>query len=101
VINKKVGVFASFMSMFGMSTGGCVQFQAAYLEKDGHGFGTHCRLFTKKFASYQANLDISVGGSANWGCQKSYTWDVDVNASFNWNAGWKRDVNETLAIEFN
>jgi hypothetical protein len=87
--NRKYGIISSFLSMFGMSTGGCVQFQAAYLEKEGHGFATHCRLFTKKFSPPQANLDISVGGTTKWGCQKSYTWDVDVNASFSWGAGWK------------
>jgi hypothetical protein len=87
-INRKYGIISSFLSMFGMSKGGCVQFQAAYLEKDGKGFGTHCRLFTKAFTPTQANLDISGGGSSKWGCQKSYTWDVDVNASFNWGFGW-------------
>jgi hypothetical protein len=87
--NRKYGIISSFLSMFGMSKGGCVQFQAAYLEKEGHGFATHCRLFTKQFTPAQANLDISVGGTSKWGCQKSYTWDVDVNASFSWGAGWK------------
>ncbi|RMZ69544.1 nad mitochondrial precursor [Pyrenophora seminiperda CCB06] len=80
-VNRKGGIIGSFLSMFGMNKGGCVQFQAAYLEKDGVGFGTHCRLFTKKFAAAQANLEINTGG---WGCQKSYTFDLDVNASFNW-----------------
>jgi hypothetical protein len=88
--NKKYGVWTAWMSMFGFSTGGCVQFQAAYLEKEGHGFATHCRLFTKKFTPAQANLDVSVavGGSTKWGCQKSFTYDVDVNAGFSWGAGW-------------
>ncbi|KAF1941369.1 hypothetical protein EJ02DRAFT_455174 [Clathrospora elynae] len=86
-VNKQSGFFGSFMSMWGSNKGGCVQFQAAYLEKNGVGFGTHCRLFTKKFTPAQASLDISVGGTSQWGCQKSYTWDVDVNASFNW-GGW-------------
>ena len=86
-VNKKLGLIETLLSMFGMNKGGCVQFQAAYLEKAGKGFGTPCHLFTKKFTPAQANLDISVGGSSQWGCQKSYTWDVDVNASFNW-GGW-------------
>ena len=86
-VNRKHGIIGMWLSMFGMNKGGCVQFQAAYLEKEGKGFGTHCRLFTKKFTPAQANLDISVGGSSKWGCQKSFTWDVDVNASFNW-GGW-------------
>jgi hypothetical protein len=86
-INRKHGIIGMVLSLFGMNKGGCVQFQAAYLEKAGLGFGTHCRLFTKKFTPAQANLDISIGGTSKWGCQKSYTWDVDVNASFNW-GGW-------------
>ncbi|KAL6710480.1 hypothetical protein ACN47E_008528 [Coniothyrium glycines] len=94
-INKKRGLMGAFLSMFGMNKGGCVQFQAAYLEKESKGFGTHCRLFTKKFTPAQANLDVSMGGASKWGCQKSFTWDVDVNASFNW-GGWsyrsKREV---------
>ncbi|KAH3942327.1 hypothetical protein HBI56_194760 [Parastagonospora nodorum] len=98
IVNKKAGWINLVMSMFGMNKSACVQFQAAYIEKAGHGVGTHCRLFTKKFSSFQANLDISVGGSANFGCQKSFTWDLDVNASFDFN--WKRDLNETLAINF-
>jgi hypothetical protein len=100
-LNKKLGIFATFMNSFGFSTGGCVQFQAAYLEKSGHGLGTHCRLFSKKFASYQANLDLSVGVSGSaYACQKSFTWDLDVNASFDFNsASWKRSINETLEIE--
>ncbi|KAF9696586.1 hypothetical protein EKO04_005621 [Ascochyta lentis] len=88
-VNRKFGVIGAFLSMLGMNKGGCIQFQAAYLEKAGKGFGTHCRLFSKKFTPQQATLDISVGGSSQWGCQKSYTWDVDVNASFNW-GGWSR-----------
>lgn len=80
-LNKKVGIVGSILAMFGMNKGGCVQFQAAYLEKKGKGFGTHCRLFTKKFTPLQANLDISAGNSA-WGCQKSFTFDLDVNAKF-------------------
>jgi hypothetical protein len=101
IINKKVGILASFMSFWGMNTGACVQFQAAYLEKSGKGLGTHCRLFTKKFASYQANLDLSIGVSGSaYSCQKSLTWDLDVNASFDFStAGWKRDLNQTLEIE--
>jgi hypothetical protein len=87
-VNRKYGFLSSFLSLFGFSTGGCVQFQASYLEKKGHGFATHCRLFTKKFTPAQANLDISVGAGAEWGCQKSFTYDVDVNANFNWGAGW-------------
>jgi hypothetical protein len=99
VVNKKFGLIGSILSMFGMNKGACVQFQAAYLEKHGKGFGTHCRLFTKKFASYQADLDISLGGSI-YGCQKSFTWDVDVNAHFELGLGWKskRD-NATLTFE--
>jgi hypothetical protein len=89
-VNRKVGIIGAFLSMLGMNKGGCVQFQAAYLEKAGKGFGTHCRLFTKQFTPQQATLDISVGGSSSWGCQKSYTWDVDVNASFNWGLSWKK-----------
>ncbi|KAG9388826.1 hypothetical protein A1F94_001719 [Pyrenophora tritici-repentis] len=80
-VNRKGGIIGAFLSMFGMNKGGCVQFQAAYLEKDGVGFGTHCRLFTKKFVAAQANLEINTAG---WGCQKSFTFDLDVNASFNW-----------------
>ena len=46
--------------------------------------------FNKKFIPSQATFDISVGGTSKWGCQKSYTWDVDVNANFNWGGfGWK------------
>lgn len=52
--NRKSGMMGAFMSMFGFNKGGCVQFQAAYLEKSGKGFGTHCRLFTKKFSASQA-----------------------------------------------
>ncbi|OAL00998.1 hypothetical protein IQ06DRAFT_247819 [Phaeosphaeriaceae sp. SRC1lsM3a] len=84
-VNKAVGLWNMLLSFFGMGKASCVQFSAAYLEKDGKGFGTNCRLFTKKFTPSQATLDIS--GSGDWGCQKSYTWDVDVNAQFNW-AGW-------------
>ncbi|KAH9861439.1 hypothetical protein J1614_011185 [Plenodomus biglobosus] len=80
-LNKKVGIVGSILAIFGMNKGGCVQFQAAYLEKKGKGFGTHCRLFTKKFTPLQANLDINAGNSA-WGCQKSFTFDLDVNAKF-------------------
>lgn len=87
-VNRAKGIIGAFLSLLGMNKGGCVQFQAAYLEKAGKGFGTHCRLFTKKFTPPQVNLDISLGGSG-WGCQKSYTWDVDVNASFNWGLPWK------------
>lgn len=86
-VNRAKGIIGAFLSILGMNKGGCVQFQAAYLEKAGKGFGTHCRLFTQKFQPQQATLDISVGGSSGWGCQKSFTWDVDVNASFNW-GGW-------------
>ncbi|KAH6643558.1 hypothetical protein C7974DRAFT_299922 [Boeremia exigua] len=88
-VNRAKGLLGAILSMLGMNKGGCVQFQAAYLEKSGKGFGTHCRLFTKKFTPAQATLDISVGGTSGWGCQKSYTWDVDVNASFNWGGSWK------------
>jgi hypothetical protein len=86
-VNRKHGIIGMVLSLLGMNKGACVQFQAAYLEKAGKGFGTHCRLFTKKFTPAQANLDVSVGGTSKWGCQKSYTWDVDVSASFNW-GGW-------------
>ncbi|KAJ4383588.1 hypothetical protein N0V86_001642 [Didymella sp. IMI 355093] len=86
-VNRVKGMWGSILSMWGMNKASCVQFQAAYLEKAGVGFGTHCRLFTQKFQPAQANLDISVGGSSSWGCQKSFTFDVDVNASFNW-GGW-------------
>jgi hypothetical protein len=101
-LNKKAGMIASFMNMFGFSKGGCVQFQAAYIEKAGHGVGTHCRLFTQKFSPSQANLDISApsGGSASsYGCQKSFTWDLDVNSNYDFSSGWKRDLNQTLSIE--
>jgi hypothetical protein len=74
--------------MFGFGNAGAVQFQASFLEKGGVGFGTHCRLFSKKFTPAQATLDVSVGGSSKWGCQKAFTWDVDVNAVFNWGAFW-------------
>ncbi|PSN61617.1 hypothetical protein BS50DRAFT_561664 [Corynespora cassiicola Philippines] len=86
-VNRKSGIIAKLLSFLGLSKGGCVQFQAAYLEKDGKGFGTHCRLFTKKFQPKQATLDVSVGAGSKWSCFKSFTWDVDVNASFNW-GGW-------------
>jgi hypothetical protein len=82
--NRKSGVIAQWMSMFGFNKGGCVQFQAAYLEKNGVGFGTHCRLYTKKFTSINADLDISVNTQKKWGCQKSFLFDLDVNANFNW-----------------
>jgi hypothetical protein len=88
-INQKSGFFGMFLSMFGMNKGGCAQFQASYLEQSGIGYATHCRLFTKKFTPAQATLDISVGADSSWGCQKAYTWDVDVNASFNW-GGWSK-----------
>lgn len=89
-VNRAKGIIGAFLSLLGMNRGGCVQFQAAYLEKSGKGFGTHCRLFTKKFTPAQATFDISVGGTSKWGCQKSYTWEVDVNASFNWlGFSWK------------
>jgi hypothetical protein len=87
-VNKKAGILGAVLSLLGMNKGGCVQFQAAYLERAGKGFGTHCRLFTKKFTAAQANLDVSVGGTSKWGCQKSYTWDVDVSASFDWGLGF-------------
>jgi len=93
-VNRLHGIIGTILSLFGMNKGGCVQFQAAYLEKSGKGFGTHCRLFTRKFTPTQANLDISKSGTSKWGCQKSFTWEVDVNASFNW-GGWsffKREV---------
>lgn len=91
-VNRAKGIIGAFLSMLGMNKGGCVQFQAAYLEKAGKGFGTHCRLFTQKFQPAQATLDISVGGTSQWGCQKSYTFDVDVNASFNWGGwSWKKN----------
>ncbi|EOA84654.1 uncharacterized protein SETTUDRAFT_136615 [Exserohilum turcica Et28A] len=83
-VNRQTGLMGTFLSMFGMNKGGCVQFQAAYLEKGGVGFGTHCRLFTKKFAPSNVNLDIKVSTNSQWGCQKSYLWDVDVNADFTW-----------------
>ncbi|KAF1836398.1 hypothetical protein BDW02DRAFT_242372 [Decorospora gaudefroyi] len=86
-VNRKHGIIGLILSLFGMNKGACVQFQAAYLEKAGAGFGTHCRLFTKKFSPSDANLDVSLGGKSKWGCQKSYTWSVDYRASFNW-GGW-------------
>jgi hypothetical protein len=90
-INKKSGFFASwFSAMFG-NKAATVQFQASYLEKNGVGFGTHCRLFTKKFSAVEANLDISLSGTSKWGCQKSFTFEVDVNADFSWGAPWKRN----------
>jgi hypothetical protein len=88
-INRIKGAWGAWLSMWGFNKGGCVQFQASYLEQAGKGFGTHCRLFTNKFAPTEATLDISVGGSSNWGCQKSFTYEVDVNASFNWGSSWK------------
>lgn len=90
-VNKKFGVFGQWMSMMGFSKGSVVQFQASYLEKNGVGFGTNCRLFSKKFSAGEANLDISLGGTSQWGCQKSFTWEVDVNAGFSWGNGWKRN----------
>ena len=91
-VNRAQGILGAFLSLLGMNKAGCVQFQASYLEKAGKGFGTHCRLFNKKFTPQQATLDISVGGTTQWGCQKSYTWDVDVNASFNWGGwSWKKN----------
>ncbi|USP75060.1 hypothetical protein yc1106_02334 [Curvularia clavata] len=83
-VNRKSGIIAQWMSLFGFNKGGCVQFQAAYLEKNGIGFGTHCRLYTQKFTSINADLDISVSSQNKWGCQKSFLFDLDVNASFNW-----------------
>jgi hypothetical protein len=82
--NRKKGWLSQWMSSFGYSKGGCVQFQAAYLEKNGVGFGTHCRLYTKKFTPAHANLDISASTQNKWGCQKSFIFDLDVNANFNW-----------------
>ena len=90
-VNRIKGIIGSVLSLIGLNKGGCVQFQAAYLEKAGKGFGTHCRLFTRKFTPAQAKLDISVGKSVGWGCQKSFTFDVDVNASFNWGLPWKKN----------
>jgi hypothetical protein len=75
-VNLKAGLFSKLLSIFGFSNGKCVQFQAAELEVDGAGWGTHCRLFTKKFDKGQANLDISYGGSSKWSCGKSYTYDL-------------------------
>lgn len=88
-INKKSGWFGAFLSMWGMNKGSCAQFQASYLEQAGIGYGTHCRLFTKKFTPTQATLDVSVGANSNWGCQKAFTWEVDASASFNW-GGWHK-----------
>ncbi|KAF2680763.1 hypothetical protein K458DRAFT_310695 [Lentithecium fluviatile CBS 122367] len=75
-INLKAGLFSKLLSLLGFSNGRCVQFQAAELEMDGAGWGTHCRLFTKKFNKGQANLDVSNGGSSKWGCGKSFTYDL-------------------------
>ena len=88
-INRIKGMWGAWLSMWGFNKGACVQFQASYLEQAGKGYGTHCRLFTNKFAPTEATLDISLGGSSSWGCQKSFTYEVDVSASFNWGASWK------------
>lgn len=82
-LNRNAGLISWILTWLGFSKG-CVQIQASYLEKNGKGFGTNCRLFTKKFTPAQATLDIGVSTSNKWGCQKSYTWDLDINASFNW-----------------
>jgi len=76
--------------MFG-NKAATVQFQASYLEKNGVGFGTNCRLFTKKFSAGEAKLDVSVGGTSKWGVQKAWTFEVDANAGFSWGKPWKRD----------
>jgi hypothetical protein len=80
-VNVKAGFFSSWMSLFGFSNGKCLQFQAAELEVDGAAWGTHCRLFTKKFEKTQAKLDISYGGSSKWSCGRSWTFDLAVQ---NW-----------------
>ncbi|KAL5115322.1 hypothetical protein ACEQ8H_006767 [Pleosporales sp. CAS-2024a] len=101
--NKKAGFFNSWWSLFGFNTGACVSIQAAYLTKDGTGFGTHCRLFTKSFPAWQADLDVGAVAGSSWGCSSSWTWDFNVQSSLKWN--WKRDDmgnsngNDTLGIE--
>lgn len=92
-VNKKFGIIGQWLNMFGMRKGGCVRYQASYLEKSGKGFGTNCRLFTKKFTPAQANLDISFGGTSKWGCQKSWTFDLDVQVSSSWGF-WKAKRND-------
>jgi hypothetical protein len=74
-VNQKAGLWNYFLSMFGLSPGKCVQFQAAELDKDGAAWGTHCRLFTKKFEAKQAVYDLGGEGSA-FSCGKSFTWDL-------------------------
>ncbi|KAF2134852.1 hypothetical protein P153DRAFT_329640 [Dothidotthia symphoricarpi CBS 119687] len=85
-VNRKADVLSWALSLLGMNKAACVQFQAAYLMKDGMGFGTHCRLFTQKFTPAQATYDISSGsyGTAGWSVSKSFIWDVNSQASFNW-----------------
>lgn len=75
--NQKAGFLSALLStFFGYNPAKCVQFQAAYLEKDGAGWGTHCRLFAKKFDKGLASYDISSVGTSKWGCQKSFTYDL-------------------------
>jgi hypothetical protein len=75
-INLKAGLFSKLLSLLGFSNGRCLQFQAAELEVEGAAWGTHCRLFTKKFNKAGANLDISNGGKSKWSCGKSFTYDL-------------------------
>ncbi|KAF2634144.1 hypothetical protein P280DRAFT_366555, partial [Massarina eburnea CBS 473.64] len=69
-VNKKAGVWGR------MGSAKCVQFQAAELLEDGAGWGTHCRLFTRRFPSNNANLRLG-GGNNGFTCGKSYTWDIE------------------------
>lgn len=88
-VNRASGWFGMFMSWFGGNQAGCVQFQASYLEKNGIGYGTHCRLFSKSFLSSEATLDISSSFGQGWSCGTSYTFDVAVEANFDWGFQWK------------
>lgn len=71
-VNQQAGLISTLLSLLGFSPAKCVQYQAAEIEQNGAAWGTHCRLFTKKFDKSQATLNL--GGQ--WGCGKSYTFDL-------------------------
>jgi hypothetical protein len=74
-VNKKAGLISAILSLLGYSPGKSVQFQAAELKSDGAAWGTHCRIFSKRFDKGQASLDLGASG-LKWACGKSYTFDL-------------------------
>jgi hypothetical protein len=74
-VNVKAGLVSKILSLFGINPAKCAFFQAVELEVEGAAWGTHCRLFTKKFTKAQATLDIGAGKS-KWGCKKSFGYEL-------------------------